>query len=212
MRQLLKDSGKRVRRNGTIDHSFSSTQSTSSSNPGGKTYPALASGLYEKPETEFVTTSSSTKFSFAGRFMYHIIDPRSFDGGIFAIPSRERYQLQRILFGGEITPQTLYQIMPWSWLIDWVVPIGSIIDNFVNDSVDGLVADYAYVSGHQTTKLERVVQGKLRNGPTYECSSVLLDEVKQRTRASPYGFGLAFSGFSLKRLAILAALGFTKLS
>lgn len=211
MRQLLRDNDKPVRRSGAVDSSATTSATNTSGSPAGLSYPALASPLYEINERESVTTAYTQDFRFSGRFRYHIVDPRPYSDGKLTIKPREAYQLQRILFGGEFTPETLYNITPWTWLLDWVVPMGDIVNNFVNDAVDNLVADYAYISCHTLTTTTRVVQGKLRNGPPYQTSSVLRQEVKQRTGASPYGFGLTFGDLSPKRLAILAALGFTKL-
>ncbi len=213
MRQLLKDNDKPVRRRGTIDSSGGVTSVNVTSAPGGGlTYPSLASPLYGIPEVEYRTQTSTLKYWFAGRFRYHIVDPRPYnDGKILSIKPREAYQLQRILLGGEFTPETLYNITPWTWLLDWVVPMGDIVNNFVNDQVDGLVADYAYTMAHTHVLDERRVTGRLTNGSSYQTTSVKTTEVKQRNGASPYGFGLSFSSFSVKQMAILAALGFTKL-
>ncbi|DAD50658.1 maturation protein [ssRNA phage SRR6960799_35] len=215
MRQLLKDNGKPVRRRGTISSDGGVTQATSSHNAGGASYPALASPLYDGGEDASRTVTTSLKYWFSAKFRYHIVDPRKYQDGYLLslqVKPREAYQLQRILFGAEVTPETLYNITPWSWLIDWVVPVGDIINNAVNDSVDGLVADYSYVMCHNSTKTHDTVSGKLVNGPPYSCSSLLTSETKQRVAASPYGFGITLSSLSSKQLAILAALGFSKLS
>lgn len=214
MRQLLKDNGKPVRRSGTISSDGGVTTATSGHNSGGASYPALPTPLYDGGESFSTTVTTSLKYWFSAKFRYHIVDPRKYQDGYLLslqVKPREAYQLQRILFGAEVTPETLYNITPWSWLIDWVVPGGDLINNFVNDSVDGLVADYSYVMCHNSTTTNIVVNGKLQNGGPYSCSSLLTSETKQRMAASPYGFGITLSGLSTKRLAILAALGFTKL-
>jgi len=213
MRQLLKDNGKPVRRSGTISSDGGVTQATYGHNSGGASYPALASPLYDGGEDFSRTVTTSLKYWFSAKFRYHIVDPRKYQDGYLLslqVKPREAYQLQRILFGAEVTPETLYNITPWSWLIDWVVPVGDIINNAVNDSVDGLVADYSYVMCHNSTTTVDTVSGKLKEGSPYSCSCTLTSETKQRMAASPYGFGFTLTSLSSKQIAILAALGFTK--
>jgi hypothetical protein len=47
-------------------------------------------------------------------------------------------------------------------------------------------------------------------GPTGALVESFQTTSKMRLRASPYGFGLTFDGFSPRQLAILAALGITQ--
>jgi hypothetical protein len=215
LKQLFRDNGKAIRRSGLIDSS-KNVDVTNQHDPTGTSgwlFPGIP-GLSEMDK--HVTTTTETTFKFSGRFRYWLTPPKAPPRGVpFAegIPSRERYQLNRILFGGEITPQTLYEVTPWSWLVDWVAPVGDIIGNFVNDSVDNLVADYAYVTAHQKSTTAYVVKAKgdFYGIQPFAASSVLTTELIQRRGASPYGFGLLYSDFSSKQLAILAALGFQKL-
>lgn len=209
LRQLVRDNGRAVRRKGKV--SFNETVSDSritASTPGSILKPALPTQLYTGTYTSDRHTVTSLEFWFSGRFRYHL-DPTRHGWG--PIPDRERYQLQRILYGVDPTDVTLiWQLMPWSWLIDWIVPIGPMIDNLVNDHTDRLVADYAYIMGRAITSNTYVVRGALRNTQPFTTTCVIIDETKQRAVATPYGFGLSFTGFSLKQLAILAALGVTR--
>ncbi len=75
---------------------------------------------------------------------------------------------------------------------------------------------YGYVMEHtvQTTVIEStggwyvVSPGKFQRMP--DIKFVVVDETKQRLRATPYGFGLSWDGFSPEQLAILASLGITR--
>lgn len=206
LRQLLRDNGKPVRRKGKIDLEDSNSQSTSVSFSGGFSFPAVPTPLHEVPEVRTISTYTTEQYSFSGRFRYWIPNPNGFE-----IPSREKYQLNRILFGGEVTAATLYHLVPWTWLLGWFSSAGAIVDNLVNDSVDSLVADYAYVSGHRKVRTETTVTGKFFNGPAWSTYAQVISETKRRKHASPYGFGLFIPGLSSKRQAILAALGLTRL-
>lgn len=210
LRQLVRDNGKAVRRKGRVSFDEAATvASTSSTNQGGMVLPSqlagqLSTGIYNQDKT----ISNSLEFWFSGRFRYHL-DPLRH--GVGPIPDRERFQLQRILYGLDPTDVSLiWELMPWSWLIDWIVPIGPMIDNLVNDQADHLVADYAYIMGRSVTKTHTVVRGRLANSPPFITSLQIIDTTKQRAVASPYGFGYSFSGFNPKQLAILAALGVSR--
>lgn len=207
LRQLYRDNGRPVRRKGRFSHTSSVDQSKRTSHPGGLTYPATNSDLYDKPEEEEHELYESKDFQFSGRFRYYLQDPTK-----VLAPSREKYQLNRILFGAEINAATLYHLMPWSWLIDWVSSTGSVVDNLVNDSVDNLVADYAYVTGRKTLGERYVVKGGLKGGSPYATTYGVEYDVKCRTHATPYGFGFSIPDLSLKQKAILVALGLTRLT
>jgi len=210
LKQLARDNGRPVRRKGRVSLTETATEvHTQSSIPGAMLRPALATQIFTGIYTQDVTTSLSLEFWFSGRFRYHL-DPHR-EHGLGPIPDREKYQLQRILYGVDPTDVSLiWELMPWSWLIDWVVPIGPMIQNLVNDQTDRLVADYAYIMGKSLSSESTVIRGQLKNSPPFTASCFVYDEVKQRMVASPYGFGVSFTGFSPKQLAILAALGVSR--
>lgn len=204
--QLRRDNGKPVRRGGIVDIVDSQSVTSSSSPSGGLVYPALATQLYDGPEKSTTTVTDSGKYWFAGRFRYWI--PALLDESKGALQGQEN--INRILFGASVTPRTLYQLTPWSWMVDWVTSTGDVVAN-MNDTLDNLTADYAYAMGHKTQTREYVVEGKLKSGPPYRTSATSISEVKQRTMASPYGFGILPGSLSLKQSAILAALGYTRI-
>lgn len=51
--------------------------------------------------------------------------PESF----FAVSADIKTSVRRALFGGTIDGATLWQLMPWSWLIDWSTNLGDYIDS-----------------------------------------------------------------------------------
>lgn len=212
LRQLYRDNGKAVRRSGPVGSTTTSVSVTNSYNSGGGyCFPPVVEGPFDpKGQHKAITETTTTSFRFSGRFRYYIQFPKR-NLGFLEVGSRYDYQLNRILFGGEITPQTLYEIMPWSWLIDWVAPLGDVIGNVVNDPIDNLTADYAFITGKQVSTKTYNVRGQGKEISPYDTTATLTQEVIQRRGASPYGFGLLWSDFSLKQLSILAALGYQKL-
>lgn len=210
LRQLIKDNGKPVMRRGPIDSTTTSSNSADSTTSGsGWLFP----GCGDSPvQTKHVSSQTTTKFTFSGRFRYYLNFHESTKKLAFGqIGSRENYQLTRLLYGGEITPQTLYNIMPWSWLIDWVAPLGDLIGNVVNDPIDNLTADFAYVTARSTSETSYRVRSSGTYCQPFETTATLSTELIQRRGASPYGFGLLWTDFSPKQLSILAALGYQKL-
>lgn len=203
-KQLVRDNGRPVRRSGIVD-TITDTQSTTTQGLlGPMLFPALQTQFYDKASgTQTTTTQTKEEYAFSGRFRYYI--PQLAEG-----PDSEvaRRRARRIIYGAELTPNTLYQLMPWSWLIDWISPIGDVISN-LNDYGDNLTADYAYATGNRSRETVVVVNGILKGIPITAYSSAL-QEVKLRRRASPFGFGLNPGSFSPYQLSILAALGISK--
>jgi hypothetical protein len=207
--QLVRDNGRPVRREGSVSFTEAVTETHTTAAIGGSYFlPTVATQLHVGPFTKDVTVRNTIKFWFSGRFRYHLDPTRH---GVGPIPAREKYQLQRILYGLDPTDVSLiWELMPWSWLIDWIVPIGPMIDNLVNDKVDRLVADYAYIMGNSVTSTYTDVKGQLAGAPPFQTQLLVYDETKQRAKATPYGFGQTFAGFSLRQLSILAALGVSR--
>jgi hypothetical protein len=141
---------------------------------------------------------------FSGAFTYYLPDD-------WYTAGRSK-QMEKLL-GLNVTPDVLWNATPWSWLADWFANTGDVISNMTSIAVDGLVMRYAYVMEHtRHVRTYSYSGGNPYNGEPPPGQIVLTQEVKTRRRASPYGFGLTFSGFSGRQLSILAALGITRSS
>ncbi len=205
--QLIRDNGRPVRRRGLVAKTTSTTfLAEGGSNPS---VPPLPSGCYDGGWTRGTATVTTTDYYFSARFRYYIDFQEAFNGSL-----KEANRMSRILLGAELSPYTLYQLMPWSWLIDWFTNFGAMINNLVNDASDNLTADYAYINGKATTNVYTTHTQKLNNSGKedgeYRFTFEERSSVFRRIGASPYGFGITFTGLSAKQAAILAALGLTK--
>jgi len=146
---------------------------------------------------------------FSGAFSYHLAEAHSFLGKM------ERYdQLANQLLGTRITPEVVWELTPWSWLVDWVFDAGQFFKNLTLLSSDSLVLRFGYVMCEtHTTWTKSIGPLQPRTGVT-GCPSTVASSwkviSKQRRRASPYGFGLNPATFSGRQWAILGALGMTK--
>lgn len=119
----------------------------------------------------------------------------------------------RLLYGLELTPEVVWNLTPWSWLIDWVTNVGPVLHNLSAFQSDDLVLRYGYVM-EKTSRTYQVKSqfGNLKVPGTWpkaiheEYSGIR----KIRRPATPYGFGMDTGMFDTRQWAILTALGITR--
>lgn len=117
----------------------------------------------------------------------------------------------------KLTPETLWNLAPWSWLVDWHFRIGDSIAANLLAADDRVNSVYAYAMQKTTESIftaHRIDSvsgtGAVYIGPR-EWGGVHRTTVKQRVRANPYGFTAGGAdGLNESQIAILAALGLTK--
>lgn len=108
----------------------------------------------------------------------------------------------------------MWQVTPWSWLIDWFLDVQTSISLAEKVMDDSLVINYAY--GMRHTKLTSELTQRLtplpgRTVPVPEVRTKYVFETKERIRANPYGFISPNSPeITPLRWAILAALGISR--
>jgi len=123
-----------------------------------------------------------------------------------------------VLMDPSITPSVLWELTPWSWLIDWNLRIGDTIRANELNANDRLIMHYGYAMEHTVYQTE--VHWKNRafvNTPNVYTNRPLSGklwgqtEYKRRLRANPYGFRVGGIGsLTGGQTAILGALGLTK--
>ena len=149
---------------------------------------------------------------FSGAFTYHV--PGWFDSN----SERDRRRLMAKLFGAEPDLNTLWQLAPWSWAVDWFSNAGLFVKNLQRLHDYGTVLRYGYVMETTTVTDTFTPTGPYSNvGPgvisapyPYVAPVILRTTTKKRIAASPFGFGLDFEGFDTFQKAILTALGITR--
>lgn len=201
LKQIMRDNGQWVHRKGSVlasEDDVSTTVLTSHSH-----LPSLVgiSNIAGNGSNTRITVSDTLKVWFAGRFRYYIPDCGSVTWKAKAVGH---------LFGAYPTPDLVYELTPWSWLIDWYTNVGDNFKNLTNGWADNLTAKYAYVMGTTTRKATVQSYYNLLTAPStlswdYEIIS------KKRDEASPFGFHLDFGDFSDYQWSILAALGLSRL-
>jgi len=132
--------------------------------------------------------------------------------------SRERGFLERAteLLGLEVTPAVLWELTPWTWLLDWGSNLGSVASNLSLLDWSNVLLDYAYLTfvvkttGSVSVKLPFTqISSTTSVDKTYLVQGFESIE-KVREQASPYGFSVSWDGLSPFQLSILAALGMSR--
>jgi hypothetical protein len=211
--QIVRDNGNGIRRQTTLRDSTTTTVEIDTSTTsifGGwwQSVPGLSTG-----SSRFVRSTTVTdKIWYSARYRYYIPDIGS---------SEWTKKATRALYGVNVTPEVVWNLLPWSWLIDWFTNIGDIVSNASSNAVDNLTADYAYVMRTQET-VTNYEGWSVVNGTGTPASSTYIPAghyssygfnrsiTKSRSAASPFGFGTTFNGLSSYQLGIVAALGISR--
>jgi hypothetical protein len=208
LQQLSRDNGRGVRRRGTLLKARSRTNTSTNViaiSPTGVTQ--LQNNLGATRSTEYRKIDD---IWFSARFRYFI-------------PNTEdpfwRLKAATAAIGVNPNPHLLWQVLPWSWLIDWFTNVGDVLANLSYNSAEDMVADYAYCMRHTKETWRMTAIRNYGTGSTQESFPVpdqfttrqaenrFERELKCRVRASPFGFGLTENSLSVRQWAILEALG-----
>lgn len=159
-----------------------------------------------------VTREVTQKEWFAGKFQYYIPDTSS---------SQWTKSARAMLFGAIPTPETVWELMPWSWLVDWFSNVGDVISNLSPNAVGA--APLLGSSGVNRTSKTVIRYINVSNvGPdpaglnrwsagTYTCTATETNETKVRIGSgNPFGLNVSLGSLSQSQLAVLAALGMSK--
>jgi hypothetical protein len=210
--QYERDSGKVVRRRYEFPIETTSSTWEENTNP---ILPALAwPGNLFQPDggnrsTVRVVEKTTKRRWFSGSFTYYL--PSGYDSR--NVTSRLALLADRI--GLKPTPDTIWELSPWSWAVDWFSNTGDVISNISDFANEGLVMHYGYMMEHsikeRTYYQER--SGYLINGKRVPAGPLsLVTETKVRRPANPFGFGVSWEGLSTFQASILAALGISRRS
>jgi hypothetical protein len=196
-----RNSGRHIRRRRSILEDSSAATFNDGNSFGFPSIGSLATSSAGQITRTVITTR---KAWFSGAFTYYL--PPAGGPGKWA-----RYaQLANKLYGLRVTPELLWELAPWSWLIDWKVDLGSIIGNWSAFANDGLVMHYGYVCETKVETTTWQLQNLRHNGVSYNVEQFRVKTTKVRRKATPYGFGLNPSSFSTKQWGIIGALGISR--
>lgn len=174
-------------------------------NPGSTSKTWAATGAYGIGS---LTRSSSVKQWVEGEFVY--IPKAGFDPGNFL----DRYET---LASVDLTPAVLWELAPWSWLVDWAGQIGQSLSSMEAGLSNRILSTYFY--GMEDAKATAVTDvtvlgnqsGRYHTGPK-QMSTRIERRRRRRIRANPFGYGGSSSvALNGSQMAILGALGLTRL-
>jgi len=204
--QFERDSGRLINRH----YSFPLQRAVTLSDKGlTSLYPTINTFAYNGSTTGRYTVESTVEsnYWFEGTYSYHLPTGDSARAKVFKYAAEADK-----LLGIRITPEVLWNLAPWTWLADWFVNSSSIATNLSAFSQDGLLlkrgyimCTYSAVDVHTNSGVDLIGFGA--TGPS---TLTLKSIVKSRRRATPWGFGVTFSEFTPKQIAILSALGITR--
>jgi hypothetical protein len=151
---------------------------------------------------------------FSGAFTYHA--PDWFETGSKA----DRVKLTAKLLGAQPDLNTLWQLTPWSWAIDWFTNANSYVKNLQSLISYGTVLRYGYVmetctvtdtysAGNAIPPMSQYASAFTPPYPAVQ-PIILRTTTKKRVQANPFGFGISWDGLSTTQRAIVAALGITR--
>jgi hypothetical protein len=208
---LSQNNGKWIRRRSILENVDSDIEV-----PGWKgtgifqTYPLNTSPMNDTwvgtPRWEF-RIRTSTYSTAVGSFRYYLpyFDVYSPEwGGLGSV------RRQLALHGARVSPVHIYQAVPWSWLVDWLTPVGHDLAVLQDQLMDEVVAKYLYTTTHSVRELvfqQYVPFNAASGGPRTFTWSRVISTKQRKGISSPFGFGLTWDTLSPKQLAILAALG-----
>jgi len=206
--QLHRDSGKNVRRKFTFPEDVVTGHSENTGQycylPNGI---VLSTNQYDGAGKLTVDTEVHVKTWFSGCFTYYLNLGTTLPDRIAASAAEARK-----LYGIELTPETVWNLAPWSWAADWGSNIGDVIHNVSRFSQDGLVMRYGYIMQQKTAKVTYTLsRGGINTGlSNSDLSLTVTSKSAVRRKATPFGFGIGMDGLSGRQLSILGALGISR--
>lgn len=215
--QMLRDEGRPIKRGSKLS-SPAPTSTTTRYARGGSTghntdvSPTFVTQCYVPGYNHLcytdVTVATEYETWCSGKFRYYL-PPGPRDG-----PWKRA--LYRRIMGLKLSPDLIYNLIPWSWLADYFTDLGQFVSAVSSGVEENLYAEYAYVmrTFKRTTTYyctDNVRITNAGNGGTKVSTMVVTDIVKVRVQATPFGFGFAEEDLSLKQSAILGALGLSRL-
>lgn len=216
--QLVRDNGRSIRRRATV-------KSDSSSDSAQGTYPYPFYYAYGAPPSLWFKGTSTVVASvrthervwFSGNFRYYIPDIGS---------SAWTRRAKMALFGANPSPELLWEILPWSWLIDWFSNVGDVMSNMSENAAENLVCNYSYIMRSWTrtvtascyTECEEKAPDLNPNRFSSEWKRkvhtfISESTIEYKTRVgggNPYGLNVSLPSLNSKQLGILAALGISR--
>ena len=196
-----------VRRNRTMNPRIETLESQ---NPSGLTNIRVTNGSdYTGPAGISANTSIIRKTTIdrwiEGEFVY--LPKAGFDASNY-------FDRLETLMSHDITPAVLWQLTPWSWLVDWYWNIGTALSSAEAATNQRVLSSFCYAMEHTETsvsyRFSDAVNQYPYTGPRNHHQTWRYTR-KRRIKANPFGYtGTPNTTLSSGQLGILGALSLTK--
>jgi hypothetical protein len=137
-----------------------------------------------------------------------------FDSGVANASSVEqRMALAAYALGispAQMTPSLVWELTPFSWLVDWFTNVGQMLDVSSTLNQAGLHVRFAYLTVVQEWHWEQRFQSTHGTDGTAVGHNVIDAFYMRRLRATPFGFSTSFETLNPMQSSILAALAASK--
>lgn len=181
-----------------VGYRFDATRAAKAATGGFSPYPSHVHATLSGAITEYTTD----EVWFKGAFKYFLPDPNGNLSDKFSYYSKKA----SFLYGIELTPDTVWNLSPWTWAADWFANTGDLMNNISRLGSDSLVMQYGYCMAQQT-------RTTYKHAGTPDTGSASVQETRKRQKrlkGNPYGFGVSWEALSPRQLAILTSLGLSK--
>lgn len=201
--RLRRENGKWRRRGGVVDTVLDSDVVDENDHVSAH-LPVLLTSMYPKGTGQMgnytVTRELTSTAWFKAAFRYYIPDIGTVEW--------ER-KAKRRLYGLYVSPSLVWNLLPWSWLVDWCTDASEVLKSLDDNLAENLAAKYAYVM--RTTEQRIVVKSRHELVQPLDHTWVSLMSRKTRARAHAFGFGSSPDNFTGRQWSILSALGISRL-
>jgi len=207
LKQLLRDNGKPVRRAIQLNETNNLTSDTTASSYGGGLKPTFVTQYYPKIGVIRTTDRAINRVWASAEFRYWLPGgPRDINWTT-AMMAR--------IFGFQPSPAVIWNALPWTWMSDWFFNVGNILENMDSGVANRLAADWFYVMCHDERRREIESVGYFYDtaGKTITLSGTSSNTQfrKTRVKGDPFGFFTPENTLSGTQLAIMGALGISRL-
>jgi hypothetical protein len=211
---LERNSGKQVRRRRQL---YSNTYSTVVYDEALGSAPVWRMNLGNYDISQYIDWSSArvivtdtfhSTCNFSGAFTYYLAPQLGSFNKI-----ENALQKFNLAFGTSADIDVMWEVTPYSWLVDYFANIGQILANVTDAAQYSQVMKYGYIMHDlRARRVIRITGAKAKgsNTPLDLVTSDVTRRKKTRMSANPYGFGVTMDQLSPQQLAILSALGFAK--
>lgn len=163
-----------------------------------------------------VPLSFSVRYQKGVRFCHQEISinfTANYSNGVKSNPTMNGYVDRALEFLGlELTPDVVYNLTPWTWMLDWFTNLGSLVNYTSNFGLSNNVLNYAYFTQHITTQRGAFLWSPPISTVARKGATMIREETTEvvREQASPLGFGASWPTLTQSQLDILTAFGITR--